>query len=216
MATVILRISASILLLTVLPGRAQTPVKDTRSASISHARMRSLLRGMAFDFTEDSTGDATAFAIHLDGHLVSLLNQVKGLGLSACFEGGVDPMKENQWNREHFSTRAYVNEKGCASLGADVSFGGGPTDQMIQDFVLEFCTDVAVFAKLLANSPAGPTRPRPLRRPGLPAAGSFRVADRRHGVVTIGPSHEAHAAVAGGYRVRSRAFEDRSQCLLEI
>lgn len=118
--------------------------------------MRSLLRGMAFDFTEDSTGDATAFAIHLDGHLVSLLNQVKGLGLSACFEGGVNPMKENQWNREHFSTRAYVNEKGCASLGADVSFGGGPTDQMIQDFVREFCTDVAVFAKFLANSPAGP------------------------------------------------------------
>ena len=166
MATVIFRVSASILLLMLLPGRAQTPVEDTRSATISDARMRSLLRGMAFDFTEDSTGDSTAFAIHLDGHLVTLLNQIKGLSLSACFDGGVDPMKGNQWNREHFSTRAYVNDKGCASLGSDVSFGGGSTNQMIQDFVLLFCTDVAVFARFLANSPAGPDTPS-----ASPAAG---------------------------------------------
>jgi len=163
---VILRVSASILLLMLLPGRAQTPVEDTRSAAISDARMRSLLRGMAFDFTEDSTGDSTAFAIHLDGHLVTLLNQIKGLSLSACFDGGVDLMKANQWNREHFSTRAYVNEKGCASLGADVSFGGGSTNRMIQDFVRGFYTDVAVFARFLANSPNGPDTPS-----ASPAAG---------------------------------------------
>lgn len=155
----ILRVSASILLLLLLPGRAQTPVEDTRFATISDARLRSLLKGMAFDLTEDSTGDSTAFAIHLDGHLVTLLNQIKGLSLSACFDGGVDPMKANQWNREHFSTRAYVNDQGCASLGSDVSFGGGSTNQMIQDFVREFCTDLAVFARFLANSPAGSDKP---------------------------------------------------------
>lgn len=155
------RISASILLLIVLPGRGQTPVKEVRSAVISDARMRSLLRGMGFDFTEASTGNLTAFAIHLDGHLVTVVNQVKGLSLSTCFKGGVEPMKGNQWNREHFSTRAYVNENGCGSLGADITFGGGSTNQMIQDFVHGFCTDVAVFAKFLASSPADPDTPVP-------------------------------------------------------
>jgi hypothetical protein len=111
---------------------------------------------MAFDFTEDSTGDSTALAIQLDGHLITLLNKVKGLSLSACFEGSADPMKANQWNREHFSTRVFLNEKGCTSLGADVSFGGGSTNQMIQDFVRGFSTDVVVFAKFLASPPAGP------------------------------------------------------------
>jgi hypothetical protein len=156
MATVTLRILASLLLLMVIPGRAQTPAKDTRSAVISDATMRSLLTGVAFDFTEDSSGDSTVFAINLDGHVVTVRNWATGLSLSTCYEGGLDPMKGNQWNRQHFSTRAYINEKGCGSLGSDVSFGGGATNQMIQDFVRRFCTDVAVFARFLGNAPAGP------------------------------------------------------------
>jgi hypothetical protein len=167
MATVILRISASILLLMVPAGRAQMSVKDIRQAAISDARLRPLLSEMALEFTEDSTGDQTAFAIHLDGHLVTLFNRVQGLSLSACFEGEFDPMKANQWNRQHFSTRAYLDEKGCASLGSDVTFGGGSTNQMIQDFVRGFCTEVAVFAKFLASSPAGPDTP-----PASPANGT--------------------------------------------
>jgi hypothetical protein len=154
-----LRISPLILLLMVLAGRAQTPVKDVRSADFSGARIRSVLSGMALDFAEDSTGDSTTFTIHLDGHLVTLLNQVKGLSLSSCFEGGFDPVKANQWNRQHFSTRAYLDEKGCGALGSDVSFGGGATNQMIQDFVRGFCTDVVVFARFLAKSPAGSDTP---------------------------------------------------------
>lgn len=125
-------------------------------------------------------------------------------------------MKENQWNREHFSTRAYVNEKGCASLGADVSFGGGATDQMIQDFVLEFCTDVAVFAKFLANSPAGPDTSSASPAAGIQSLDRYALPIGAMAWSQFGPSHEAHAAVAGGYQVRSRASEDRSQCLLEI
>jgi len=155
MAPVIWRVSLSILLLTLIPGRCQTPSEDIRSA-ISDARIRSILRGMAVDFTEDSTGDSTAFAFQHDGHLVTLVNQIKGLSLSSCIEGGVDLMKANQWNREHFSTRAYLNDKRCASLASDVSFGGGATNQMIQDFVRQFDTSLVVYARLLANSPASP------------------------------------------------------------
>jgi len=37
--------------------------------------------------------------------MVTLLNHVGSMQLSACFEGGADPMKENQWNRDHFFHR---------------------------------------------------------------------------------------------------------------
>ena len=96
-----------------------------------------------------------------------VLNKIKGLSLSACFDGGFEPMKANQWNREHFSTRAYLGETGCGSLGSDVSFGGGSTNQMIEDFVRQFCTDLVVFARFLANSPAGI---QSLDRPASPIA----------------------------------------------
>ena len=133
--------------------------------------MRSILTGMALDFTEDSTGDSIAFAIHLDGHLVTLLNRGTGLSLSACFGGGIEPLKGNQWNRQHFSTRAYLDEKGCGSLASDVSFGGGSTNQMIQDFVRQFCTNVAAFAWFLAYSPAGPDAPSTTPAAGVPSPG---------------------------------------------
>jgi len=68
--------------------------------------------------------------------------------------------------------------KGCPSLASDVSFGGGATNQMIQDFVSQFCTSLVVFARFLANSPASPigsmawsqTGPYTKRRPSLPEA----------------------------------------------
>ena len=155
----IVPLSASILLLMILPARAQSPAKDTQSVPISDARMRSVLAGMALDFTEAPGGDATVFAIRLDGHRVALRNRAEGLSLSACFAGGIEPIQANQWNREHFSTRAFLDEKGCVSLGAEVRFGGRPTIPMIQDFVRGFCTDVAVFARFLARPAAAPDSP---------------------------------------------------------
>lgn len=150
------RLSVSMLLLLLLPVRAQTPVDDARLPTLSDARLRSLLKELPFDFTESSTGDWTAFTIHFDGRVVTLLNQIKSLSLSACFDAGVDPMKSNQWNREHFSTRAFLSETGCTSLGSDVSFGGGFTNRMIQDFVHQFCTDLVIFARYLASDPLAP------------------------------------------------------------
>ena len=149
------RMSAAMLLLIVLPGLTQTPVKDPRLATISDERVRSILREMPFEFREDSTGGTTAFAIQLDGHPVTLTNQVNGLGLSACFEGAFDPMKANEWNRKHFSTGIRLNENGRACLRAEVTFGGGSTDQMIRDFVRGFYTDVVVVARFLASTPSG-------------------------------------------------------------
>jgi hypothetical protein len=121
--------------------------------------MRFLLQGMGFQFTEKSSDDSAAFAFHLNGHIVTLLSHVRSIQLSACFKDHVAPMKENQWNREHFSTRAYVDEQGCASLGAVVNFGGRVTNEMIEKFIGEFFTDLTIYAKFVTELPHAPNTP---------------------------------------------------------
>jgi hypothetical protein len=150
--TAIFRLSASVLLLTGVPGHAQSAANANRSAEISHARMQSVLRNMGFPFTGETAADSTTFAFHLNGHVVTLVNHVKSMQLSACFEGQFDPMKANQWNREHFSTRADLGAQGCTSLGSNVNFGGGVTDEMIEGFISNFCTNATLFARYLIDA----------------------------------------------------------------
>jgi hypothetical protein len=121
--------------------------------------MRILLQGMGFEFTGKASDDAAAFAVPFNGRIVTLLSHGKSIQLSTCFEGDVAPIKENQWNREHFSTRAYLDEQGCGSLGADVKFGGRVTDEMIVAFIGEFFTDVTVYARFVTGLPPAPDTP---------------------------------------------------------
>lgn len=148
----ILRLSASIVLLTVTLGHAQQAASTNRSSAISHARMRSLLQDVGVEFTEKSSDDSTAFAFQLNGHIVTLLNKVESMQLSACVEDDFDPMKANHWNQDHFSTGVRLDQHGCAALESNVGFAGGVTDEMIQSFIREFCTDVTIWAKFVTPS----------------------------------------------------------------
>lgn len=121
--------------------------------------MRSILRGMRLEFTEKPSGDSAAFDFQLNCHKVTLLNHIKDMQLSACFDGIVDPMKMNQWSREHFFTRAYSDEQGCPSLGSHVSFAGSVTRAMIEDWVREFGTAVTVYARFVAELPPAANTP---------------------------------------------------------
>jgi hypothetical protein len=158
-AAVTLRLSASLLFLAVLPGHAQSTASNGEWAAISPDSIRFVLKSMDFQFTEKSSDDSTVFALHLNGHPVTLLRQVTSIQLSTCFKDLVAPMKQNQWNREHFSTRAYLDERGCASLGADAKFGGRVTNEMIEEFIAEFFTDVTIYAKFATELPPDPTTP---------------------------------------------------------
>jgi hypothetical protein len=201
----LLRFLTSVLLLPVLPLLAQAP-KEARPSTISGARLRSILQGMALDFTEDSSAEPATFTIHLAGHAISVLNRATGLKFSTCLDQsagasrsgklppGVSPedlppgitpadlntaLKANQWNREHFSTSIYLDERRNNCLRAEVSYGGGATDTEIRNFVHGFCTGVAVFTRFLAapqdhpGSPIGPmawSQLGPFAKPATPSA----------------------------------------------
>ena len=156
------RLATSILFLAVLLGHAQSTANSNGSADVSPARMRSLLQGMGFQFTEKSSDDSAAFAFHLNGRAVALRSHGKIIQLSACLAEPFDPMKANQWNREHFSTRVYRDEQGCASLGADANFGVRVTNEMIEELIGEFLTDVTICARFVTEAPPAPnTSPAP-------------------------------------------------------
>jgi hypothetical protein len=123
---------------------------------------------MRLEFSEKPSNDSAAFDFQLNGHKVTLLNHIKDMQLSACFDGIVDLMKLNQWSREHFFTRAYVDEQGCPSLGAGVSFAGGVTKAMIEEWVREFSTAVTVYARFAAESPLGANTPASTASTGIP------------------------------------------------
>jgi len=132
---------------------------------------------MGIQFTEKSSDESTAFAFHLNGHGVTLLSHVTSIQLSACFEGEVVPIKANQWDREHFSTRVYFDEQGCHSLVAEASFGGRVTNEMLEEYIRGFLTDVTIYAKFVTELP-----PDPKTASAPPAAGP---ADRS--MSPIGP-----------------------------
>ncbi len=157
--TVIFRLPASVLLLTVFLAYAQSASRAERSTVVPDASMRSILRDMRLEFTEKTSDNSAAFDFQLNGHQVTLLNHIKDMQLSACFDVSIALMKinrmlkMNQWNQQHFSTRAYRDELGCASLGANMGFAGGVTKAMIEDYIREFSTSVTVFARFVAASP---------------------------------------------------------------
>lgn len=148
-----LRLSVSVLAVAVLLGHAQSTVNTNGSADISPARMRLLLQGLGIQFTEKSSDVSAAFALDRNGHNVTLLSHAKIIQLSTCFEGQFSPMKANQWNREHFSTRAYMDEQGCASLGADANFGVRVTNEMIEEFIGEFFTALTIYTRFVTELP---------------------------------------------------------------
>jgi len=143
--------------------------------------MRSILHDMHLEFTEKTSEDSAAFDFQLNGHQVTLLNHVKDMQLSACFDYSIALMKikpllkMNQWNQQHFSTRAYRDELGCASLGGNLGFAGGVTNAMIEDYIRAFSTDIAVFARTVAASPVATmawSQSREDTRPAWPSATS--------------------------------------------
>lgn len=114
---------------------------------------------MGLQFTEKPSGDSTAFAFPLNGHPVTLFSQANSLQLSACVADHFDPMKANQWNRQHFSTGVRLDQQGCAALRAEVRFGGRVTNEMIEEFIREFFTGVTIFARFVAVPPPAPMTP---------------------------------------------------------
>jgi len=110
---------------------------------------------MGLEFTEHASGDSTALVFQLNGRVVTLLTHERGFQLSACIGDQVAPLKENQWNREHFSTRAFRDEQGCDSLEADVKFGGLATKEMVEELIREYLTDVTIYARFVTELPPG-------------------------------------------------------------
>jgi hypothetical protein len=214
------RLPALVLLLTISPAHAQRTPNAERSVTISHATIRSILRGMRLEFTENPSDDSATFDFQLNGHQVTLLNHIQDMRLSACFDRIIsDPpdapenvpalLKLNRWNREHFSTAVYRDEHGCASLRASIGFAGGMTKAMIEEYIRQFSTAVTVFGRVIELTPAANTPSSTpatailpaVDRPASPVA-TMAWSQPRADMSNAPPSPSATGSVPGLLRIK--------------
>ncbi len=153
------RFFASIVILAALPVHAQPAARASRATAIPHDRMRGILQGLGVEFTEKAADDAAAFAFQVNGHRVTLLNQVKSMVLSSCVAEHLDLQKAQQWTESHFFTRAQRDENDCFGVLSELRFSGGVTLEFLEEFIRHFCTDVTVFAKFVGGVSEGPASP---------------------------------------------------------
>ena len=144
---------------TTSSSHAQTQTSNSEvMTDVSHAKMESILRGMGFEFTEKQPDDSDAFFFQLNGYKVTLLNQVKDMQLYAGFSDKVDLTRVNEWNSTYRFSRAYVSDKGGASLEDDLDFAGGVTRTAIEAFIKQFRTTLTSYVKFVTNSPSNATK----------------------------------------------------------
>jgi len=121
--------------------------------SLPPARLRSLLQGMGFEFTEESKDTTSVFNFQLEGYKVILFDQTTDLQLYSGFSDTVDAAKVNKWNQKYRFSRAYVNDNGNPSIESDLDLQGGVTKEHVEAFIRQFRTSLGVYAQFL-TSPA--------------------------------------------------------------
>ncbi|MGA3188474.1 MAG: YbjN domain-containing protein [Bryobacteraceae bacterium] len=112
-------------------------------------RTRSILKGMGFEFTEDSSNGANVFRFELDGYKVALFAGASDLRISAGFPDKLEITKVNVWNQNHRFSRAYVDESGRPFVEADLDLAGGVTGETVEAFIKRFRTTLREYGKLL-------------------------------------------------------------------
>ena len=200
-AAVTIRLFASILLLAALLGHAQSTA-NSGSADISPARMRLLLHGMGFQSTGKSSGDSAAFALHFNGHSVTLLSHAKIIQLSACFEDHVAPIRQNQWNLRTLFHQGLRRRARLRVAWSRCEFWRPRyerNDRGVYPRVLDRRDDLCQVRDRFAACSR-----HAFGSPGRGTRGSSHVAHRPNGVVPNGPEHEERAALAGARPVPFR------------
>ncbi len=155
----IFRLSACVLLLAAIPGQSQTAANANRLAAIPPATIRTILQDIGLPFTEQPAEGSTTFAFQFNGRAVTLTTREKSMSLSACFQDPIAPIKQNQWNRQHFSTGARRDDQGCTALQSDATFGGTFTAAMLDEQIRVFLTGLTIYTRFVAEPPPGNSAP---------------------------------------------------------
>jgi hypothetical protein len=159
--------------------KTSTPVQSEIMTEVSPAKMRSILKGMGFEFTEKSFDKSTAFYFQLNAYKTTLLSGGTDMQLYAGFSDKVDLTRVNEWNANYRFGRAYVNDEGGPSLENDLDFAGGITTNTIEAFITQFRTTLTTYLTFVkevmpstnaaAPTPATPASPTVDRSTPSPA-----------------------------------------------
>ena len=71
--------------------------------------------------------------------------------LFISYTDGAMPEDLNEWNRSHFGTTAYIDQKGNAVLRSDLVLDGGVTEKNLDSFVTRFRDAAGAYARFVVE-----------------------------------------------------------------
>ena len=147
-------------------------------SELSIAKMRSILQGMGFDFSEQPNGNGNPILnFQLDGYRVSLLTLADNLMLYSGFTIKVDLSRVNRWNQEQRFSRTYLDKDGDPAIESDLDVSGGVTKETIERFIKRFRTTLSAYVKSLTteSTQAQATPVAPVHRRSAAATTSVKL-----------------------------------------
>ena len=132
---------------------------------IPPAKMRSILQGMGFEFKEEPGDKRTTFRLQLAGFKVTLDDDLDHIHFWTGFTDIVDTIKVNNWNRDNWFSRAYMDKAQNPIIEADLDLEGGVTRENVEAFIRRFRTSVDTFARFIAAG--GGVTGAPASTPGV-------------------------------------------------
>lgn len=128
------------------------PQKSEIFAELPQGEVRSILKGMGFEFTESQSDKVFTFRFQLSGYKVTLFDFGTSIQLQLKFSDSIDPVRANEWNRQYRYSRAYSDEDGGAVIEADLDFDGGVTRATVEEFIKTFRLLLDPWVRFVASS----------------------------------------------------------------
>jgi hypothetical protein len=149
-----LYMGAFCLLVTPLPAQ-QTSNPASDPALITKMTLESFqqrVQVLGFSPTRGNTDGKqdTYFTFMAEGRKVGgLIVNPAVVELFISYTDGGTPEDLNEWNRTHFGTAAFVDQKGNAVLRSDLVLDGGVTGQNVDSFITRFRDAASAYARFI-------------------------------------------------------------------
>ena len=155
----------AIFFLFVLTSRAQSPTSPSNPPLVTTMTIETFqqrVQALGFSTTRGETDGKpdSFFTFMAEGRKVGaiMVNPVV-MELFVSFKDGGTTEDLNEWNRTHYGTAAFIDQKGNAVLRNDLILEGGVTEQSLSIFITRFRDIASAYAHFVADHKKKPQTP---------------------------------------------------------
>lgn len=142
--------------LLVISSQAQSPAPNNPPlvTTMTIESLQQRVQALGFATTRGNTdGKPDSFFTYLaEGRKVgAIIVNPDVVELFVSFKDGSTPEDLNEWNRTHYGTAAFIDQRGNAVLRNDLILEGGVTEQSVTVFITRFRDIASAYARFIAD-----------------------------------------------------------------